>query len=159
MNTFKNDKLIFTKLDKYLDVIERFEFGLLQNLFYNENTILYDGWASRPPTKEEYEKNYVTYYTINDFNFLDSQNLLVVGNSSKKPWIVNIDLDQGILWNLDKEDSRYFKFNNEYTYHDYSLSSIDQVDNRFLITGICEEKVGRFEYYINLFVRQIEVEK
>lgn len=153
------DKMIFGKIDKYLELSNILEFELPRNLEYNENT---PGWASKPPTKEEFEKEYITAYDINDFVFLGEQNILVIGNSSGKPWVLNLDLDKGINWNWDIPDDRYYKFNNEYTRHYYVFNSINKVGNNYLISGISEEHNDQektFVTYVNLFVREIKVEK
>jgi len=158
LNNLK-DKLIFSKLDKELSMLEKSEFELPQNFDY-EKAIR--GWASSPPTKEIFEKKYITAYTINDFEFLDNQNILVVGDSYEKPWIAKVDLKKEIVWNWDNEDSRYFNFNNEYFQHYFSLYSINQIENRFIISGICEEedyKESGFKKYINIFIREMELGK
>lgn len=153
------DKLIFGKIDESLKLSNISEFELPRNLEYNENST---GWASKPPTKEEFEKEYITAYDINDFIFLSNQNILVIGNSSGKPWILNLDLDNGINWNWDKLDNRYFKFKDKYTSRYNVLHSINKVGNNYLVSGIFEEQNDQeemFVKYINLFVREIKVEK
>ncbi|TXE14916.1 hypothetical protein ES692_17620 [Psychroserpens burtonensis] len=158
LNNLK-DKLIFGKVDEGLELSNISELKLPRNLEYNENST---GWATKPPTKEEFEREYITAYNVNDFEFLNTKNLLIVGNSSGKPWILNLNLDNGITWNWDIADDRYFKFDNKYTSHYYVLYSINQVGNKYLISGISEEQddqENRFVKYVNLFVREIEMEK
>lgn len=153
------DKIIFGKIDENLILSNISEFELPRNLEYNENST---GWASKPPTKEEFEKEYITAYDINDFVFFGEQNILVIGNSSGKPWILNLDLDNGITWNWDKFDNRYFKFKDKYTSRYNVLHSINKVGNNYLVSGIFEEQNDQeemFVKYVNLFVREIKVEK
>jgi outer membrane protein assembly factor BamB len=157
LNNLK-DKLVFTKLDTDLNVLEKSEFELNRNIDYKKAI---RNWATVPPTKEEFDKNHITAYDINDFEFLNAQNLLVVGSSDGKQWIGNVDLKKDIVWNWDKEDSRYFKFNNEYSQHNFSLYSVDRIDNKYLISGISEEedyKESGFIKYINIFVREIKLD-
>tara|TARA_R110002051_G_scaffold156961_1_gene228585 strand:- start:53 stop:1246 length:1194 start_codon:yes stop_codon:yes gene_type:complete len=152
------DKLIFGKIDKYLELSNISEFQLPRNLEYNENS---SGWSFKPPTKEEFEKKYITAYDINDFEFLDKQNILIIGNSSGKPWVLNLDLDKGIKWNWDMPDDRYFKFSNENTRHYYVFHSIKKVGNNYLVSGISEEQDDQEDKsikYVNLFVREIKLE-
>ena len=158
LNNLK-DKLIIGKVDNNLELSNISEFGLPRNFDY-EKAIR--SWATKPPTKEEFEKEYITAYDVNDFEFLNSRNLLIVGNSYGKPWILKLDLDSGITWNWDISDNRYFKFSNRYTRHYYELYSINKVGNKYLVSGICEEQDDQeemFVKYVNLFVREIEVEK
>ena len=158
LNNLK-DKLIFGKIEDNLELSNISEFELPRNLEYDENST---GWSTKPPTKEEFEKEYITAYDVNDFTFLNEQNILVIGNSSGKPWISNLDLKNGIDWNWDVADERYFKFNNKHTRHYYVLNSINQVGDKYLVSGISEEQddqENRFVKYVNLFVRQIELKK
>ncbi len=153
------DKLIFTTLDKGLKVLNWSELKLPRNYDY-EKAIR--SWATIPPTKEEFEKEYVTSYALNDFEFLGAHSLLVTGHSHGKPWIINWDLNSGITWNWDVMDNRYYKFNNHHTLHFYNLHSIERVGNRFLISGISQEEDNfqdSFLIYLNLFVREIGVTK
>ncbi|AXG72055.1 hypothetical protein KORDIASMS9_04317 [Kordia sp. SMS9] len=153
------DKLIFGKIEDNLELSNISEFELPRNLEYDENST---GWASKPPTKEEFEKEFITAYNVNDFMFLNKNNILVIGNSSGKPWISNLDLKNGIDWNWAVADDRYFKFHNTHTRHSYVLNSINQVGDKYLVSGISEEQddqENRFVKYINLFVRQIELKK
>jgi hypothetical protein len=158
LNNLK-DKLIFEKIEDNLELSNISEFELPRNLEYDENST---GWAAKRPTREEFEKEYITAYDVNDFIFLNKQNILVIGNSSGKPWILNLDLDNGINWNWDKLDNRYFNFKDKYTSRYNVLHSINKVGNNYLVSGICEEQNDqeeRFVKYVNLFVREIQVEK
>jgi len=158
LNNLK-DKLAFGEINKKLELSNISEFDLPRNFEY-EKAIR--SWATKPPTKEEFEKEYITAYDINDFEFLNSNSLLIVGNSYGKPWILNLDLDKGINWNWDTIDNRYFKFSNKYTMHYYVLHSIKKIGDDYLVSGISEEQDDQedmFVNYINLFVRKIKVEK
>ena len=158
LNNLK-DKIGFGKIEKNLSLSNISEFELPRNYDY-EKAIRY--WATTPPTKEEFDKKYITSYDINDFEFLSADNLLIVGNSYGKPLILNLDLNNGINWSVDNLDDRYFKFNNKYTNHYNVLHSIHNIGNSYLVTGISEEQddqEDRFVNYINLFVRKIKVEK
>ncbi|WP_299521842.1 hypothetical protein [Winogradskyella sp.] len=158
LNSLK-DKIGFGKIEENLSLSNVSEFELPRNYDY-EKAILY--WATTPPTKEEFDKKYITSYDINDFEFLSSHNLLIVGNSYGKPLILNLGLNNGINWSVDNLDKRYFKFNNKYTNHYYVLHSIKKSENDYLISGISEEQDDQedmFVNYINLFVRKIKMEK
>ncbi|MEN8885328.1 MAG: hypothetical protein ABF246_02975, partial [Winogradskyella sp.] len=146
-------------IDGDLNLSKRVEFELPKNFDYQKAI---RGWATRPPTKEEFEKKYITSYDINDFEFVNENSLIIVGNSYGKPWLASLDLDSGLTWTLDKRDGRYFKFDNDNTRHYYILNSIIKNGNRFLVTGISEEQDDHekmFVKFINLFVREIEVKK
>lgn len=154
-----SDRLIFGKLDNNLNLIEKSEIELPQNYNYKKAI---RSWATTPPTKEEFDKKYITSYEVNDFEFENAQNILVVGDSYGKPWITKINLSKKMVWNWDNEDSRYYKFNNEYSQHNLSLFSIAKAGNHYLISGICEEedyKESGFTKHINIFIREIEIEK
>jgi hypothetical protein len=157
LNSIK-DKIGFGKIEENLSLSNISEFELPRNYDY-EKAIPY--WATKPPTKEELDKKYITSYDINDFEFLNADNLLIVGNSYGKPWIMNLDLDNGINWNWDNFDNRYYKFKNKSTTHYYELHSIKEIESKFLISGISEEFdyiESGFTYHINLFIREIEFE-
>lgn len=154
-----SDKLIFGKLDNNLNLIEKSEIELPRNCNYKKAI---RSWATIPPTKEEFDKKYITSYEVNDFEFENAQNILVVGDSYGKPWITKINLSEKMIWNWDNEDFRYYKFNNEYSQHNLNLFSIAKVENHYLISGICEEedyKESGFTKHINIFIREIEIEK
>ena len=151
--------MIFGKINEKLDLSNILELKLLRNIDY-EKAIL--NWSRKPPTKEEFEKEYITVYDINDFEFINSNNIVIVGNSYGKSWYLNWELNKGINWNYEIVDDRYFKFNNKHTQHYYVLNAIKLVNNKFLICGISIENddiESRFTEYINLFVREIEFEK
>jgi hypothetical protein len=159
LNNLK-DKLIFAKLDINLNLLEKSEFELPRNFDYKK--AIRSLASTKPPTKEEFDKKYITAYNVNDFEFIDDKNILVVGSSYGKPWLTNVNLNKEIVWNWDKEDSRYFNFNNDYSKHYFSLYSIDQIGTHFLISGICEEedyKESRLKKYVNIFIREIGIEK
>jgi hypothetical protein len=154
----KNEKLILIKLNNDIEIIDKLEFSLPRKIEHNKSL---RGYSSKP-TKKELEKKHFTTYKVNDFEFLNDNSLLVVGDSSKRPWIAKLDLKKGIIWNYDNNDKRYYKYNNEFTMHSYSLFSIDKVKDKYLISGISEEQDDHEEMfirYINLFVREIELEK
>lgn len=154
-----SDKLIFGKLDNNLNLIEKSEIELPRNYDYKKAM---RSWATAPPTKEEFDKKYKTSYEVNNFEFENTQNILVVGDSYGKPWITKINLSKKMVWNWQNEDSRYYKFNNVYSQHNLSLFSIAKVGNQYLISGICEEedyKESGFTKHINIFIREIEIEK
>jgi hypothetical protein len=154
-----SDKLIFGKLDNDLNVREKSEIKLPRNFDYKKAI---RSWSTPPPTKEEFDKKYITSYDVNDFEFENAQNLFVVGNSYGKPWITKINLSKGIVWNWDEEDSRYYKFNNAYSQHFFSLYSIAKVGDQYMISGISEEKDNKenlFTIYVNIFIREIAIEK
>jgi len=153
------DKLIFGEINKNLELLNISDFKLPRNIVYKKAI---RSWATNPPTKEEFEKEHITGYDVNDFEFLDARNLLIVGKAYHKPWVLKLNLDEGINWSLDVKDDRYFNFNNEYTQHHYVLHSINKVENKYLVLGISEENDNQedmFVNYINLFVREIIVEK
>uniref|UniRef100_UPI0032174D5E hypothetical protein n=1 Tax=uncultured Algibacter sp. TaxID=298659 RepID=UPI0032174D5E len=153
------DKLIFGKIDEHLELSNILEFELPRNLEYSKNST---GWAGKPPTKEEYEEKYKTAYDINDFEFYNSNNLFIVGTSGDEHWILSLDLQNGISWNWDDFDNRYFKFNAKYTRRHHSFHSINKIGNKYIVSGISEEQNDHEERsvrYVNLFVREIKVEK
>jgi hypothetical protein len=145
------------KLDKNLSLKNKSKFELPRNYEY-EKAIL--SWASIPPTKEEFDKKYITSYNVNDFEFLDDKNILVIGSSYGKPWILNWNTETGLNWNWDRKDDRYFKFDNKYSQHNYSLCSINIVGDKFLISGISSEQDDHEKLFlicVNLFVREIKL--
>lgn len=153
------DKLIVGKLDNQLNLIEKSEIELPRNYDYKKAI---RSWATVPPTKEEFDKKYITSYAVNDFVFENAHDILVVGNSYGKPWITKINLSNQMVWNWDNEDFRYYKFNNEYSQHNSSLFSIAKIGNHYLISGICDEedyKESGFTKHINIFIREIKIEK
>ncbi len=154
----KNEKLIVIKFNNDIEIIDKLEFSLPRKIEHNKSL---RGYSSKP-TKKDLEKKYFTTYKVNDFEFLNDKSLLVVGDSSKRPWIAKLDLKKGIIWNYDNNDKRYYKYNNEFTMHSYSLFSVDTVKDKYLISGISQEQDDHEEMfirYINLFVREIELEK
>ena len=154
-----NDKLIYTKFDKELNVITKSEYNLPRNLDYEKS--IRTTSSAIPNTKEDFEKDYITSYEINDFIILDSNNLLLVGNSSEEQWITNLNLNSGLTLNWHKNDDRYFNFKNKSSFHNYSIYSIIKNKNNYLISGICTEEdyqESKFIIYINLFTREISID-
>lgn len=151
------DRLIIGEIDAHLNFNKISDFELPRNMIY-EKAIR--SFSSIPPPKDEFEKEYITSYEIGDVEFIDENNLLIVGTSYGKPWLINLNTIQGINWNLEITDNRYFQFNNVSTIQYYKLNTIKYINNKFLVTGISEEEDYReagFLYFINLFLREIKI--
>ena len=153
------DRLFLGELQEDLGVAQKMEVKLSPNMTY-EKAIRW--WASTPPSKEEFEKDFRTSYEVHDFVFLDLENVLVVGTSYENPWLLKANINDGVVWNLDKEDKRYFKFQNVTSYHKTELYSVQLSEKGLLICGLSKEEDFReamFTVFIHLFLREIELLK
>jgi len=154
----KNDKIKILELDENLLKLDSIDYKLPRNIFYSKKAIRGSSQYP-PPTKEEYEKNNITSYRIEDFVIDSNNNFLIVGASSNKQWLIKLNQNGELLFNWDKENKAYFKYNNFATFHNQELSRIKIHNDKLLITGLIQEEdfgEERFIYNINLFIKQVD---
>lgn len=151
------DHLIITKFDDNLNILKQKEFKLPRNMVYEKAVRFYSFKIS----EKKFYKTHETNYTVNDFQYLNEEELIIVGNSFGDPWIVKVNENSGIVWNWTKKDNRYFKFDKQLTEHHYTYSSISKMGNNYILTGITTERDNDDDWintYINLFFRSIRFE-
>ncbi|MCC1483340.1 hypothetical protein [Winogradskyella immobilis] len=150
------DYLIITKFDDSLNILKHKTFKLPRNMVYEKATRFYSFKIS----KKKFYKTHETVYTVNDFQYVNDEELIVVGNSFGDPWIIKVNENSGILWNWAKKDNRYFKFDKKYTEHRYTYSTISKTGDDYILTGIATEKDNDewLKTYINLFFRKIKLD-
>jgi len=147
------DHLIITKFDNSLIVLKQKAYKLPRNMVYDKATRFYSFKVS----KKEFQNRFETTYTVNDFQYLNDEELIVIGNSFGNPWLMKVNENSGIIWNWAKNDNRYFKFNNKLTEHHYTFSSISKIGDDYILAGIATERDNPnwINTYINLFFRKV----
>ena len=151
--TFFNDDIIVNTVDINLTLSNFSTYSLPRNALIST--------TSSPDELKPIQRTR-TNYTVNDFEFLDVNTIIVVGDSNVKPWIINLGINNKIIRNWDPIDTRYIKFNNENTHHSYQFTSIHKIGDKFLVSGIHKEeddKEDLFTTYPNLFIRALEIKK
>ena len=153
LGTFFNDAITVNTVDTNLTLSNFSTYTLPHNVLLS---------TTPSPNELKSIRRTRTNYTVSDFEFLDVNTMIVVGNSNRKPWVINLDVHNKILRNWDPIDTRYIKFNNENTRHSYQFTAIHKIGDKFLVSGIHKEeddKEDLFTTHLNLFIRALEIKK